>query len=230
MRITTLLFLLVFAAAAFAQTEKPPIPKEVEAMQNLVMDQMHGPVESGDATATAESYPALKDANAAFQAMTLPEAYADVATDFAKAQTHMNTAVAAFGAAVTEGDSAAILGTMLAVHESMSRVEAALNGMCYELVALHDAIAPIQHRALPDENWDAIKAALPDLKSRIDALRTAELPAKHAGVKEELMLQVDGLDTAWAELKAACDQDNPKAIATAFGKVHDHFHSCIELF
>ena len=72
MRITTLLFLLVFAAAAFAQTEKPPIPKEVEAMQNLVMDQMHGPVESGDATATAESYPALKDANAAFQAMTLP--------------------------------------------------------------------------------------------------------------------------------------------------------------
>ena len=112
----------------------------------------------------------------------------------------------------------------------MSRVEAALNGMCYELVALHDAIAPIQHRALPDENWDAIKAALPDLKSRIDALRTAELPAKHAGVKEELMLQVDGLDTAWAELKAACDQDNPKAIATAFGKVHDHFHSCIELF
>jgi molecular chaperone GrpE (heat shock protein) len=230
MRITTLLLLTVFTAVAFAQTEKPATPKEVEAMQNLVMDAMHGPVESGNAKATAEAFPALKEANDAFQAMKLPEAYADVAADFDRARTHMNDAVAAFGAAVKKSDSAAVLATMLAVHESMSRVEAALSGMCYELVALHDVIAPIQHRALPDENWDAIKQALPDLKSHIEALGKAELPAKHAGVKADLMKQVDNLEAAWTELKAACDKDDTKAIAEAFGKIHDHFHSCIEMF
>ena len=92
----TLLLLIAFAAAtAFGQSEKPATPAEVEAMQNLVMDAMHGPVETGDAGATAQAYPALKDANAAFQAMKLPEAYADVAADFDKARAHMNDAMAA---------------------------------------------------------------------------------------------------------------------------------------
>jgi hypothetical protein len=231
MRIATLILVIVFAAtAAFAQTEEPKTPPEIETLQNVVMDAMHGPVESGDAEGTAESYPALKEANAAVQGMKLPEAYADVAAEFDKARAHMNDAVVAFFGAVEKSDSVAILATMLKVHESMSQVEAALSGMCYELVALHDVIAPIQHRALPDENWAAIKAALPDLKAHIDALGRAELPAKHAAVKVDLDRQVAHLHAAWAELKSACETDEPKAIATAFGKIHDHFHSCIELF
>jgi hypothetical protein len=231
MRITTLLLLIVFAAtAAFAQTEEPTTPPEVETLGNVVMDAMHGPVETGAAKATAAMLPALRDANMAFQEMKLPETYADVTAEFDKARAHMKEAVSAFSGAVEKADSVAILATMLKVHESMSRVEAALNGMCYELVALHDVIAPIQHRALPDENWDAIKAALPELKARIDALGKAELPAKHAGVKADLDKQVANLNVAWAELETACDKDDPKAIATAFGNIHDHFHSCIELF
>jgi len=221
---------MLAVSMALAQTEEPTIPVEMEKLQNVVMDAMHGPVETGDAKATAEMLPALQEASAAFGAMALPEAYADVKVEFDKAKEHMKDAVGAFSEAVDQGDSVAILATMLKVHESMSRVEAALNGMCYELVALHDAIAPIQHRALPDENWDAIKAALPELKARIDALGTAELSARHAGVKEDLMKQVANLKADWTDLKAACDKDDPKAIATAFGRIHDHFHSCIELF
>lgn len=231
MRITTLLLLVVFAAtAAFAQTEEPTTPPELEKLQDIVMDAMHGPVETGDAKATAAMLPALRDAHTALQEMKLPEAYADVTAEFDKARAHMKEAVSAFSGAVEKSDSADILLTMLKVHESMSRVEAALNGMCYELVALHDAIAPIQHRALPDENWAAIKAALPELKVRIEALGKAELSARHAGVKEDLMKQVANLEAAWAELKTACDKDDSKGMATAFGTMHDHFHSCIELF
>jgi hypothetical protein len=231
MRITTLLLSIVFAAtAAFGQTEEATTPPEVEALGNVVMDAMHGPVETGDAKATAAMLPELLKANTDLQSMTLSESYADVTADFDKARAHMKDAVSAFSDAVEKSDSVAILATMLKVHESMSRVEAALSGMCYELVALHDVIAPIQHRALPDENWAAIKAALPDLKAHIEALGKAELPAKHAGVKADLDKQVANLNAAWAELKTACDKDDPKAIATAFGTIHDHFHSCIELF
>jgi hypothetical protein len=209
--------------------EKPAIP-EIEALDDVISEAMHGPVETADANGTAALWPNLKKTSDALLAAKLPEAYADVAADFDTARARMNESVVEFGKTVETKDSAAILAAMLRIHEDMSRVEAAVNGMCYELVALHDVIAPIQHRALPDKNWAAIKTALPDLKARIDALKTAKLPTRHAGVSADFTKQADLLETAWSELEAACGKDDTKAIEVAFGNIHDHFHSATELF
>jgi hypothetical protein len=142
----------------------------------------------------------------------------------------MAQSIEQFGKTVEAKDSAAILAAMLRIHEDMSRVEAAINGMCYELVALHDVIAPIQHRALPDKNWAAIESALPELKLKIDALKTATIPARHSGVRDEFAKQASLLASACQELEAACAKDDAKAIEVSFGSIHDHFHSAIELF
>jgi hypothetical protein len=86
-------------------------------------------------------------------------------------------------------------------------------------------IIPIQHRALPDEDWDAIREALPDLKAKIDDLAGATMPKKHAGQADELAEQAKNLEAAWKELSKVCEADDPEAIADDFATMHDHFHA-----
>jgi hypothetical protein len=223
----------LFAAAcvlvAPAVADKVDFP-ELESFETALQDAMHGPVEEGNARALMAVFPDFRKTYLVLKDAPLPEAFSDVAPDYARAMKHMQLAMTDYSQAVENTDSAAVLAAMLAVHVTYARVEAALEGICYELVELHEAIAPIRHRALPNEDWAAIKAALPILTERVMALRTAEVPAMHADVKDDLHAEAEQMEKALAELETACTAGDPKAIEIAFGKVHDHYHSCMELF
>jgi len=222
--------LCLLASFAMAQSEKPAFVSTLNVMEGLVSDAMHGPVEDGNSSEIAAMLPDLQAAHQAIQEIELPEDYADVSTDFNQAREALDTGMEHFGKAVKASDSVGVLTSIIEVHEATSRLDAAHRGVCYEVVALHDVIAPIQHRALPDENWDAIRAALPDLKSRIDDLDGATMPKKHADQADKLATQAENLEVAWKELSKACEKDNPEAITDAFATIHDHFHECMELF
>jgi hypothetical protein len=220
---------VAYLLTASAAADKVDFPA-LEAFETAMQDAMHGPVEEGDARALMATFPDFRKTYLALKDAELPEAFADVAGDYARAMKHMQKAMTDYSEAVEHTDSAAIMAAMLQVHVGFSRLEAALEGICYELVELHEAVAPIQHRALPDEDWAAIKAALPTLRERVAALKEAEVPAMHTAVKDELVFEADQMEKVLVELEAACQADDTAAIETAFGRMHDHFHNCIELF
>ena len=213
-------------ALAGEETEFP----EMEAFDDLMREAMHGPVEDADIDALIKMYPDFAASQKALEGATLPEGYADVAEDYDKALKNVDVGLDQYGEAVEKKDGEEMVDAVLALHHATTRVDAALKGICYEVVELHDAIAPIQHRALPNENWAAIAEACPELEKRIAALKTAEMPAKHADAKDDLVKQADLMEVSLAELEKACAADDPKAIESAFSDLHDHFHSCMELF
>jgi hypothetical protein len=229
-QITGMFTLCLLVSGAAAQSEEPAFVTTLNAMEELVSNAIHGPVEDGASSDIAAMLPDLKAATKDVQMIELPSDYADVAADFDQARVALKESMKQFGKAVDASDSVGILMGIIKVHEATSRLDAAQRGICYEAVALHDVIAPIQHRALPDENWNAIRAALPDLKARIDALADAKMPEKHADKADQLAEQARQLEAAWQELSRACEKDDSEAIADAFANVHDHFHGCMELF
>jgi hypothetical protein len=223
------LIAVAFVLVASARADKVEFP-ELENFETAMQDAMHGPVDEGDAEALMAIFPDFRKTYIALKDAELPETYAGVATDYARAMEYLQEAMTDYSQAVENTDSAAVMEALLEVHVGFSRVEAALEGICNELVELHEAIAPIQHRALPGEDWAAIQAALPALQKRVAALKTAEVPAQHADVQEALQAEAGEMEKILVELEAACAAGDPAAITTTFGKLHDHYHNCIELF
>jgi hypothetical protein len=224
------LVILVGSLGLMAEEETAPTVSELEDFIDVMHEAMHGPVEEGDTETLAQMIDPFLKANEALQKATLPEAYADVSEDFDRALGVMQLAVDRFDSAVAATDSAAMMNSILEIHTAVSRLEAALTGTCYELVLLHDVIAPIQHRALPDEDWEAICAALPVLGKRIADLKEAELPSRHEALKNKLLKHMEKMETAFLDLESACDPVDPEVIPASFDEVHTQFHHCMELF
>ena len=199
-------------------------------MQDLVSDVMHGPVENGDTAGVAALYPKMEEVSQTLQHVTLPENMAAVQKDFDRARKELGKAMEVLGMAVGKKDSVAILDAAVGVHHAVSRLDAAASGTCYELVLLHDVIAPIQHRALPDEDWPAIAAAVPELRKRMQDLKEAQLPERSKDLKPKLVANADAMLAATDDLEKACVAEDGKAITEAFGRIHDSFHSCMEMF
>jgi len=93
--------LVLTCGLAVSVSADDSIPSLV-AMQDLVKDAMHGPVEEGDAAGVAALYPKMEEVSQTLQHVTLPEGMADVQKDFDKARQGLGKAVNTLGKAIEE--------------------------------------------------------------------------------------------------------------------------------
>ncbi|MEW5923412.1 MAG: hypothetical protein AB1746_05440 [Candidatus Zixiibacteriota bacterium] len=183
---------------------------------------------SGDYLQLRDSVTALVNAAGALANAELPAFYDDVKADFeAKIQPFSDAVVKFKAAAQTAGDSvmtAALDEVRIAFIDVMTAVSISLP----ELEHFHEVLQPLWHEALPNKDYAAIKAAIPDLNERAQAIVNAQLPAKYDFLAESFNANRNALKEAVNQLGTACESDSAQLIEEKMTGMHDAYHALTE--
>ena len=102
-----------------------------------------------------------------------------------------------------------------------------LNARIPQLEALHEAIMPLWHKAWPEKDTAAMKAALPDLKKSVQALNEVALPGILRDRKEAWTAGLAKLNASLADYeKAAAGQEN-QPLLDALEQTHAAFEGLV---
>lgn len=138
--------------------------------------------------------------------------------------------LAACGGSDTPSETPASTGRVPSAEPALPAAEGAGHEhgeLTPELDAFHEALAPRWHApAGPQRTADAC-AAVPDFRTRADAVKGAAAPANAAAADwtqagEKLAASVGALDEA-------CKSNDAAKIEPAFSALHDAFHAAMEL-
>jgi hypothetical protein len=161
---------------------------------------------------------------------TPDSSYASVMADFDKKRESFMVAMLGLKTAADGEDDAKLKEAFDAMHMAFADMAGVLAMMPEEVEQFHSVLAKVWHEYLPAENYEAIKAAIPDLKKYCDAMKAAEIhPAKKA-ITEDYAASVEKIEKAIVAVEKVIDSKSSEEIADAVTLLHDGFVSTASLF
>ena len=92
-----------------------------------------------------------------------------------------------------------------------------------ELDSFHETLYFLWHKALPEEDYDAIKKTVPVLKAEVDSLMKVKLPYGCKVKKDEFEKRKSALKEAVHQLAGVCEKGSDERIEEAVTLVHERF-------
>jgi len=212
--------------AAVAETPDRAIP-QMELFLEVFKMAWHAQMED-DYQMVRDSAELLVAAGRNLAAAQLSAFYDDVRTEFDTKIETFNTAMAAFKEAAPSAADSVLTAALDEVRAAFVDVMVAVSVQIPEMDQFHDVLQPLWHEALPDEDYAAIKTAIPALKERADAIVNAQLPAKYGFLEEDFNAKRMALKTSIEELDEACATDSTGLIDDKMTAMHDAYHALTE--
>jgi len=211
---------------AVADTPARDIP-EMDVFLEVFKMAWHAQME-GDYQMVRDSAELLVTAGRNLAAAELPAFYDDVRADFEAKVESFDAAVTAFKNTAPAAADSALIVSLDEVRTAFVDVMVAVSVQIPEMDHFHDVLQPLWHEALPDEDYAAIKTAIPALKERADAIVNAQLPAKYGFLEEDFNAKRMALKTSIEELDKACTTDSTDLINDKMTEMHDAYHALTE--
>ncbi len=156
--------------------------------------------------------------------------YASVMADLEKKRAVYMVAILSLKTAADGDDDAKLKDAFDTMHTAFAEMSGVLSMMPEEVEQFHSVLAKVWHDYLPAEDYEAIKAAIPDLKKHCAAMKAAEIhPAKQA-VAKDYAASVEKIEKAIAAVEKVIDSKSSEEIADAVSLLHDGFHAVVVLF
>jgi hypothetical protein len=102
-----------------------------------------------------------------------------------------------------------------------------LNARIPQLEAFHEVIMPLWHRAWPEKDVAAIKAALPDVKTRVQALNEVTLPGILRDRKEAWTAGLAKMNASLAAYEKAAAGQESQPLLDALEQTHAAFEELV---
>jgi hypothetical protein len=98
-----------------------------------------------------------------------------------------------------------------------------------ELDIFHDALHPLVHEALPNNDYTTIRAGLQDLLTKAKAIEKARLPRKFASRRKEFQKQSKLLVSQLADMNEVKNKIDGDTLGKKFNDMHETFETLVEL-
>ncbi len=197
---------------------------EVEAFMEHLEEAVHATFDT-NYTAVREAAPKFTAAFEALKKAELPEFHKDVEGQFAEKLPALDEAVKAFAEVAESGDDAALDEALTGVRKSFIDFWVIFVPTVQEIEDFHDILRPAWHDYTPNEDWDALKAAMPDFVKATEAIMNAQLPPKYAYAQAKFDEGRQALKIAIDSLKVACETGTSDDIKEKMSIMHGAFHS-----
>lgn len=182
-------------------------------------------LKSGDVAAAKDTLALLFQKLNRIKAAEVPARLAESADKVKSQVDALSTALDELSTTLANPDMTAIDSTMLDSYTKVRINFARLGGMLRfkipELVAFHDMVLhDVWHEAYPNDDFAAIRAAVPDFKAKAAALDNVQWPEALGDQIEVIKGKVIALQNAVSELETACQGNDNEAIKKATEEVH----------
>jgi hypothetical protein len=175
-----------------------------------------------------DSVPVLVAKMKALMKAELPPFYSDVRDLFDKNRMKLAESMKALEEASKSDIDSLLAEGVENVRTNFVEVLITLSAQIKEIDDFHEVLRPLWHEAVPNQDYEAIKAAIPDLKKLADALVKAELPKKYEFLQKEFDEKRLALKVSVDSLEVVCRGTDNEAIESRMIDMHEAYHALTE--
>ncbi len=143
----------------------------------------------------------------------------------------LDAVIERYRAALVKNDTSAVLKAAEQIHSQYEHLVRIIKPVINELDSFHQELYMLYHYYTPDYNYDKIKKSAEILKTRMNELMNARLPARFENKKEEFNRCKSELKNAVKNLISMVNKGNVKKdIINAVEEVHSKYQNLEKIF
>jgi hypothetical protein len=231
-RTTLAVCLIALAGAAYpalAQETESAVP-ELAAFHEVIYPIWHTAYPDKDIAMLKSLVPQVNElAGKVFDAK-LPGILRDKQAKYDAGLAEFRKSVEAYDAAAKGTDDKALLDAAEVLHAKYEMLVRIIRPVLKEMDEFHKALYVVFHKDLPEEKWDAIRAAAPDLKAKAEAVTQAKLPARLEAKAGSFRAAAADLVKAATALAALGPEADGPAIEQAVLRLHSRYQDLEKVF
>lgn len=220
-----------------AEKEKAPVTEmkkpgveEIREFHGVLFPVWHTYLPERDFKSIREAVPEFKRTLEILMKAELPQFYHNVKDDFEDKRESLTLAVENLDSVAQTGDDEKLAKAVEDMHTAFEKMVRVLAPRIKELEDFHLVLYPLWHQAMPKKDFRAIKASIPSLKERIDALMKAQLPQKLKDVEIQFIERRETLRKEVLELADVCRQNKDHKIIEKLTQMHEAYLKLDEVF
>jgi hypothetical protein len=230
-RLTLCLIVLAAVAAvpAFAQETESAVP-ELSAFHEVIYPIWHTAYPDKDIVLLKSLVPQVDELAAKVFAATLPGILRDKQVKWDAGLAEFRKSVEAYDAAAKGTDDKAMLDAAEALHAKYEALVRTIRPVLKEMDEFHKILYVVFHTDLPAKNWDAVRAAAPELKAKAEAIVPAKLSTRLQAKAEPFAKAADELVKAATVLAGLGPKADGAAVEQAVLKLHSRYQELEKIF
>jgi hypothetical protein len=219
----------VVAVAAFAQETESAVP-ELSAFHEVIYPIWHTAYPDKDIALLKSLVGQVDELAAKVFAAKLPGILRDKQAKWDAGLAEFRKSVEAYDAAAKGSDDKALLDAAELLHAKYEALVRTIRPVLAEMDAFHKVLYVVYHTDLPAKNWEAVRAAAPDLKAKAEAITKAKLSAR-LEPKAAAFAKASGDLVQAAEVLAGLGaKADGAAVEQAVQKLHSRYQDLEKIF
>lgn len=190
----------------------------------------HSYLPDGDYQSIRQAIPEFKRTTGILMETELPQYYHTVKDDFEAKRQNLALAVEELESVAQSGDDKKLAKAVEGMHTAFERMARVLAPRIRELDEFHLVLYPLWHQAMPNKDYQAVKAAIPSLEKRLADLMRAQLPQRSKGTEPQFLEKREALSQAVHELADVCRQDEDEKIFDSLTQMHEAYRALDHVF
>lgn len=224
--------LVLFAAAAVAapaQETESAVP-ELSAFHEVIYPIWHTAYPDKDIAMLKSLVPQVDELAAKVYAAKLPGILRDKQAKYDTGLAEFRKSVEAYDAAAKGADDKALLDAAEALHAKYEMLVRTIRPVLKEMDDFHKVLYVVFHTDLPAKNWEAVRAAAPDLKAKAEAIPQAKLSTRLQPKAEAFAKAAGELVKATDVLAGLGPKADGAAVEQAVLKIHSRYQDLEKIF
>jgi len=215
--------------AVVTEMEKPRV-EGLEEFHEVLHLVWHSYLPDGDYQSIREAVPEFKRTLEILMEAPLPEFYQHVKDDFEKKRQKLALAVENLDSIAQTEDDKELEKAVEDMHAAFALTARVLAPRIREIEEFHLVLYPLWHYAMPNKDYQAIKAAIPSLESRMDALMEPQIPERLKNKEAQFTEKRETLRKAVEDLANVCRQNKDEEIIDRLTQMHECYRALDEVF
>jgi hypothetical protein len=224
-----LVLLAAAAVPALAQETESAVP-EIAAFHEIIYPIWHTAYPDKDIAMLKSLVPQMDELAGKVLAAKLPGILRDKQAKYDAGLAEFRKAVEAYDAAAKGTDDKAMLDAAETLHGRYEMLVRIIRPVLKEMDEFHKVLYVVYHTDLPAKNWDAVRVAAPDLKTKAEAVTQAKLPARLEPKAEAFAKASGELAKAAAVLAGLGPTADGAAVEQAVLKLHSRYQELEKVF
>ncbi|MGB2698161.1 MAG: hypothetical protein WBD28_09945 [Candidatus Zixiibacteriota bacterium] len=209
---------------------KKPTVTGIREFHEVLYPVWHDYFPQGDFQAILDAIPEFKKATKVLTEAELPQFYHNVKDDFESKRENLALSVDKMESVARTGDDKELAEAVEDMHTAFEQMARILAPRIKELEEFHLVLYPLWHQAMPNEDYQAIKSAIPSLESKMDALMSAQLSQRFSGIQPEFVEKREALRLAVDELAEVCRNNDEDNIIQKLTQMHQAYMELDQVF
>jgi len=209
---------------------KRPSVEGLREFHEVLFPVWHEFLPNGDYESIRKAVPEFKKSMEIVKKAELPLYYQHVKVDFEKKREELALSIERLDAAAQTGDDEKLAEAVENMHSAFEQLARTLAPRMKEIGDFHLVLYPLWHEAMPNKDYQAIKAAVPSLESRMDALMKAQIPEEFKDIEPQITEKREALRKSVEDLANVCRANKDKEIIDKLTQMHESYQALDGVF